>query len=68
VLPFGVQSQTEAGSDPVPGNDPGAPAMARIGRVALINTVLALVVFGVFWAVYVLNVFDFQAIRDLRRQ
>jgi predicted secreted protein len=67
VLPFGIRSQKEAG-DVVPGSDPGAPTAARLGRVALINTVVAFVVFALFWALYVMNVFDLQAIRDLRRE
>ncbi|MGL4242463.1 MAG: DUF1467 family protein [Beijerinckiaceae bacterium] len=67
VLPFGVRSQQEAG-EVTPGSDPGAPASARLGRVAAINTLVALVVFAVFWALYVLNVFDLQIVRDLRRE
>jgi predicted secreted protein len=67
VLPFGVRSQSEVG-DVTPGSDPGAPTVARIGRVALINSGVALVVFAAFWAFYVLNVFDLQMVRDLRRE
>jgi predicted secreted protein len=67
VLPFGVRSQEESG-EVVPGSEPGAPVATRIGRVVLINSGVALAVFGVFWAVYVLNVLDLQAIRDLRRE
>lgn len=67
VLPFGVRSQAEAG-EITPGSDPGAPAIARLGKVALINSLVALVVFGGFWAFYVMNVFDLQVIRDLRRE
>ncbi len=67
VLPFGVRSQEEAGAI-TPGSDPGAPAITRMGRVALINSVVALVVFAAFWAFYVLNVFDLQVVRDLRRE
>lgn len=67
VLPFGVRSQAEEG-DVTPGSDPGAPTIARLGRVALINTAVALVVFAGFWALYVLNVFDLDIVRDLRRQ
>jgi predicted secreted protein len=66
VLPFGVRSQAEAG-EVAPGSDPGAPAIARIGRVALINSLVALVVFAGFWAFYVMNVFDLQIVKDLRR-
>jgi predicted secreted protein len=67
VLPFGVRSQAEAG-DVVPGTDPGAPILARMGRIAIINSLLAMVVFASFWAFYVLNVFDLEMVRDLRRQ
>jgi predicted secreted protein len=67
VLPFGVRSQGEAG-EVMPGSDPGAPAIARMGRVALINSLVALVVFAAFWAFYVMNVFDLQMVRDLRRE
>jgi predicted secreted protein len=66
VLPFGVRSQLESG-EVTPGSDPGAPVATRIGRVVLINSAVALVVFAGFWAFYVLNVFDLQMIRDLRR-
>jgi predicted secreted protein len=67
VLPFGISSQAEAG-EVAHGSDPGAPAAARLGRVALINSVVAFVVFCAFWAFYVLNVFDLQVVRDLRRE
>jgi predicted secreted protein len=67
VLPFGIRSQSEAG-DVTPGSDPGAPAATRLGRVVLINSVVALVVFAGFWAFYVMNVFDLQIVRDLRRE
>jgi predicted secreted protein len=67
VLPFGVSSQAETG-DVAPGSDPGAPAAVRLGRLALVNSAVALVVFAIFWALYVLNVFDLQIVRDLRRE
>lgn len=46
VLPFGVRTQAEAG-EVVPGTPESAPAAPRILRIALINTVLASVVFGI---------------------
>jgi predicted secreted protein len=67
VLPFGVRSQAEAG-EITPGSDPGAPVATRLGRVALVNTAVALVVFAAFWALYVLNVLDLDMVRELRRQ
>lgn len=48
VLPFGIRSQREAGAV-VPGSDPGAPAVARIGLIVLANSALAAVVFALFW-------------------
>jgi len=48
VLPFGIRSQREAGVV-VPGSDPGAPASMRWGRLMLINTLVAAVVFALFY-------------------
>jgi predicted secreted protein len=50
VLPFGVRTQGEAG-DVLPGTPASAPAAPRIGRIALINTVVATVVFAVVWGI-----------------
>jgi predicted secreted protein len=44
VLPFGVRTQHEEGSV-VPGTPESAPAKPRLWRAALINTVVATVVF-----------------------
>jgi predicted secreted protein len=51
VLPWGVHSQAESG-DVMPGTDPGAPATHVVWRKLLWTTVIASVVFGVFYAVY----------------
>ncbi|MCH9765584.1 MAG: DUF1467 family protein [Alphaproteobacteria bacterium] len=48
VLPFGVRTQSEDGTV-VPGTPESAPARARIGKIFLINTVVATVVFCVLW-------------------
>jgi predicted secreted protein len=48
VLPFGVRSQQEAGHVS-PGSDPGAPAVARIGRTMLVTSLVAGVVFALFY-------------------
>ena len=48
VLPFGVRTQGESG-EIVPGTPASAPASFRLGRVALINTGVATVVFAVIW-------------------
>jgi predicted secreted protein len=51
VLPWGVRSQQEGG-EVIPGTDPGAPAIHRLGRKLLWTTVVATVVFGILWAIY----------------
>ena len=56
ILPFGVQSQHEAGSsDLPPGADPGAPVAPMIARKALATTLVSALLFAaldayVFWA------------------
>jgi predicted secreted protein len=50
VLPFGVRTQAEAG-EVVPGTPASAPAAPRIGRIAIINTVLATIVFAIVWGI-----------------
>jgi predicted secreted protein len=51
VLPFGVRSQDESGAV-VPGSDPGAPALPRLGRKLIWTTGVATVVFALFYAAY----------------
>jgi predicted secreted protein len=67
VLPFGARSQHEAGES-VAGSDPGAPAMVRLGRIALINSSVALVVLALVWVVYIENVFNIGIINDMTRR
>ena len=51
VLPFGVRTQDEDG-DVIPGTPGSAPANLRLKRLFLINTVVAAICFGVFYAGY----------------
>ena len=55
TLPFGVRSQHEDGegaSQVIPGTDPGAPVMARMGYKLLWTTLISGVIFGIsMWAV-----------------
>jgi predicted secreted protein len=67
VLPFGVRSQQEAG-ETVAGSDPGAPAMMRLGRIALINSCVALAVLCLVWIVYIENWFNIGIINDMTRR
>jgi predicted secreted protein len=56
VLPFGVRTQGEAGAV-VPGTPASAPIRFRLGRVFMINTVVAFVVFLLIWGVIELDLF-----------
>ena len=56
TLPFGVRSQHEDGegaSQVIPGTDPGAPVMARMGRKLIWTTIISAVIFAIaMWAYY----------------
>ena len=51
VLPFGVRSQEESGAV-APGTDPGAPVMANLKRKLVWTTLVACLVFVLFFVVY----------------
>lgn len=51
VLPWGVRSQQEGG-EVVPGTDPGAPLVPKLGRKLIWTTLVTCVVFGVIYVVY----------------
>lgn len=53
VMPFGMRTVEEDGHSKVPGTVESAPAQFRPGRIALRATILALVLFGLFYANYV---------------
>ncbi len=54
TLPFGVRSQHEDGegaSQVIPGTDPGAPVLPRMGRKLIWTTLISAVIFAVaMWA------------------
>ncbi len=52
VLPFGVRSQLEGG-EVAPGTEPGAPQETHIWKKLLINSLVAAVVFAIYWFVTV---------------
>ncbi len=52
VLPFGVKTADEAGIEKVPGQAESAPHTFNMRRVALRVTVVASVLFGLFYANY----------------
>ena len=53
VMPFGVRTHEEEGVERVPGQADSAPVRFRPGRVALRATILAAVLFGLYYANYV---------------
>ena len=53
VLPWGVRTSEEAGEKVQPGHAESAPHQFRFGRVALWTTLVATVLFGIYYANYV---------------
>ena len=56
VLPWGIRSQHEAGSEGepmAPGTDPGAPAHFSLGRKLFWTTVVSGVIYAACYVVYV---------------
>lgn len=53
VMPFGVRTAEEAGIETIRGQADGAPADFRPWRIARRTTILATVLFGMFYANYV---------------
>lgn len=51
VLPFGVRTQGEAG-EVVAGTPASAPFATRLKRTAIINTVVATIVFAFVWCAF----------------
>ncbi|MFD1788612.1 DUF1467 family protein [Sphingomonas floccifaciens] len=53
VLPFGVRTTDEAGGERVPGQAESAPHDFPAGRIALRVTVVATILFGLYYLNYV---------------
>jgi predicted secreted protein len=53
VLPFGVRTTQEAGADLVPGQAESAPHAFNPGKIALRTTIVATVLFVLFYLNYV---------------
>jgi predicted secreted protein len=51
VLPWGVRSQEEAG-EVAKGTDPGAPVVHRLGRKLVWTSVVAAIVFAMWYVIY----------------
>ena len=64
ILPFGVRSQHE-GADMAPGTDPGAPVLPRIKAKLLWTTLVASVIFGLFYWGYVNRIANLEDLATL---
>lgn len=53
VMPLGVRNLHEAGAEPVPGQDRGAPANFNGLKIVWRTTLVATVAFGIFYLNYV---------------
>jgi predicted secreted protein len=53
VLPFGVRTTHEAGGEHIPGTAESAPHVFLIGRFFIRTTIVATVLFGLFYLNYV---------------
>ena len=62
VLPFGVRTSEELGEERVVGHADSAPHSFSFGRVALRATIVATILFGLFYANYV---FGWISVDDL---
>ncbi len=51
VLPWGVRSQEESGAV-IKGSDPGAPAMPHLRRKLIWTSIVAALVFAIWYVVY----------------
>lgn len=53
VMPFGVKTADELGAEKIPGQAESAPANFRPGRIVTITTVVATILFGLYYVNYV---------------
>lgn len=64
VLPWGARSQHDSG-EVVEGSEPGAPSLPRLRRKVMWTTVVATVVFGLFYASYATNLITVDRLAGL---
>ena len=65
VLPFGVRSHADAGTQAEPGHDPGAPVVPALGSKVIWTTVVATVLFALCWVVYVYRLVTLEDLATL---
>lgn len=53
VMPFGVRTADELGAEKIPGQAESAPANFKPRRIVIITTIIATLLFGLYYANYV---------------
>lgn len=53
VMPFGVRTADELGTEKIPGQAESAPANFKPRRIVIITTIVATLLFGLYYANYV---------------
>ncbi len=61
ILPWGVRSQEETGEISA-GTDPGAPTSARMLRKLVLTTLVAAVIFAIFYFLQAANIISLERI------
>ena len=52
-MPFGVRTADELGAEKIPGQAESAPANFKPRRIVIITTIVATILFGLYYANYV---------------
>ena len=68
TLPFGVRSQHEDGegaTQVIPGTDPGAPVLPRMGRKLIWTTVISAVIYAIAMLAYNAGYFNIERLSKL---
>ena len=53
IMPFGVKTADELGAEKIPGQAESAPANFRPRRIIILTTIVATLLFGLYYANYV---------------
>jgi predicted secreted protein len=64
VLPWGVRSQEESGAV-IEGTDPGAPAVPRLRRKLIWTSIVAAIVFAIWYVVYAFRLITIEDLAAL---
>ena len=65
VLPFGVRSHAETGTEVEAGNDPGAPTVLAMKSKLVWTTVVATILFALCWVIYVYKLVTLEELATL---